>query len=40
MLNDFDNIKICYSIGIEHNVDFDKDIASRGIEVYMYDHII
>ena len=40
MLNDFDNIKICYSIGIDHNVDFDKDIASRGIEVYIYDHII
>jgi hypothetical protein len=40
MLDDFDDIKICYSLGIDHNVDFDKAIADRGIDVYMYDHTI
>ena len=38
LLNDFENIKIAYSIGIDGNVDFDKALADRGIDVYMYDH--
>ena len=40
LLNDFENIKIAYSIGIDGNVDFDKAIANKGIDVYMYDHTI
>ena len=40
VLNDFENIKIAYSLGIDGNVDFDKALADRGIDVYMYDHTI
>ena len=40
LLDDFENIKIAYSLGIEKNIDFDKDLADRGIDVYMYDHTI
>jgi len=40
LLDDFENIKIAYSFGIENNVVFDKDLADRGIDVYMYDHTI
>lgn len=38
MLDDFQNIKIAYSIGIDHKIQFDKALADRGINVYMYDH--
>ena len=40
MLNDFENIKIAYSIGIRDLIQFDKDLADKGIDVYMYDHTI
>ena len=40
MLDDFENIKIAYSIGINNIVQFDKALADRGIDVYMYDHTI
>ena len=38
ILNDFENIKIAYSIGIRDIIQFDKALADRGIDVYMYDH--
>ena len=40
MLDDFENIKIAYSIGINNIIQFDKALADRGIDVYMYDHTI
>jgi hypothetical protein len=40
LLNDFDNVKIAYSFGISTNIQFDKALADRGIDVYMYDHTI
>ena len=40
LLNDFKNIKIAYSFGISNNIHFDKDLADKGIDVYMYDHTI
>ena len=40
LLNDFNNIKIAYSFGISTNIQFDKALADRGIDVYMYDHTI
>ena len=40
LLDDFNNIHIAYSFGISTNVDFDKALADRGIDIYMYDHTI
>ena len=40
ILDDFDKIKIAYSFGIFNNVQFDLELANRGINVYMYDHSI
>ena len=40
MLDDFENIKIAYSIGIDGKIQFDKALADKGIDVYMYDHTI
>ena len=40
MLDDFENIKIAYSIGIDGEIQFDKALADKGIDVYMYDHTI
>jgi len=40
MLDDFDNIKIAYSFGIYKLIQFDKALADKGIDVYMYDHTI
>lgn len=41
MLDDFSSgDKIAYSFGIGSNVTWDKDIASRGYDVFMYDHTI
>ena len=39
-LDDFNNIKIAYSFGISHMIQFDNELANRGIDVYMYDHTI
>lgn len=40
MVDDFKNRKIAYSIGIADDVSWDRDMAKRGFEVYMYDHTI
>ena len=38
MLDDFENIKIAYSIGIRDIIQFDKALADKGIDIFMYDH--
>lgn len=40
LLDDLTNIKIAYSFGISSNVHFDKALADKGIDIYMYDHTI
>ena len=40
MLNDFETGDIAYSFGIAQNVVWDRDMASRGYDVFMYDHTI
>ena len=43
MLEEFEGIKIAYSIGIGDPgwyIAFDKELADRNIDVYMYDHTI
>ena len=40
LLDDFKNVKIAYSIGIDHEISFDEALAKKNIDVYMYDHII
>ena len=40
LLDDFINIKIAYSFGISRNIQFDKALADKGIDIYMYDHTI
>jgi len=40
LLNDFKNIKIAYSIGIYKEISFDKALADKDIDVFMYDHTI
>lgn len=40
LLDDFENVKIAYSFGIGGNIHFDRELADRGIDVYMYDHTI
>ena len=40
ILDDFEDVKIAYSIGIRDIIQFDKALADRGIDVYMYDHTI
>ena len=40
LLDDFDNVKIAYSFGISSNIQFDKALADKGIDVFMYDHTI
>ena len=40
LLDDFKDIKYAYSFGIEKKIQFDKALADRGIDVYMYDHTI
>jgi len=40
MLDDFDGVEAAYSIGIETDVSWDADIASREIDVFQYDHTI
>ena len=43
MLDDFDGIKVAYSFGIgkpKWYLSFDKELADRNIDVYMYDHTI
>ncbi len=40
MLDDFVNIDAAYSFGISGDVSWDKDVAKKGIDVYMFDHTI
>ena len=40
LFDDFLNIKFAYSFGIDRYIQFDKALADRGIDVYMYDHTI
>ena len=40
LLDDFKDIKIAYSFGISREISFDKELADRNIDVYMYDHTI
>lgn len=39
-LDDFKNIKIAYSFGISREISFDKELADKNIDIYMYDHTI
>ncbi len=40
MLDDFHDGGIAYSFGIDHDVSWDMDMASRGYDIFMYDHTI
>jgi len=40
LLDDFKDVKIAYSLGISREISFDKVLADKGIDVYMYDHTI
>ena len=40
LFDDLKDIKIAYSFGIRNEFSFDKELASKGIDVYMYDHTI
>ena len=43
MIDKFDWIKISYSFGIgapDWYIEFDKELADRNIDIYMYDHTI
>ena len=40
LLDDFENIKFAYSFGLSDNIQFDKALAEKGIDIYMYDHTI
>lgn len=40
LLDDIREIKIAYSFGIYYMISFDKALADKGIDVYMYDHTI
>ena len=40
MVKDFVDSGIAYSFGISGDVSWDKDMAERGYDVYMYDHTI
>ena len=40
LLDDFSNIKFAYIFGICYNIQFDKTLADKGIDVYMYAHTI
>ncbi len=40
MLDDFAKGRIAYSFGICNDVSWDKDMADRGYQIYMYDHTI
>ena len=40
LLNDFENVKIAYSFGINREISFDKGLADKNIDVFMYDHTI
>lgn len=40
MIDDFKDIDLALSLGIENNVDWDLDVVNRGIHVQQYDHSV
>ena len=40
LLDDLKNIKIAYSFGVGGCIQFDKALADKGIDIYMYDHTV
>lgn len=40
MLNDFEGIDAALSFGIDHNINWDIDIANRGIRIHQFDHTV
>ena len=40
MLDDFSGIDTALSFGIEHNINWDRDIADRGIVIHQFDHTV
>ena len=40
LLDDFKNIKIAYSFGIATEISFEKELADKNIDIFMYDHTI
>ena len=40
LLNDLNNIKIAYSFGISREISFEKGLADKNIDIFMYDHTI
>ena len=40
MIDDFPKHGIAYSVGIAEDVSWDREMAERGFDVYMYDHTI
>lgn len=40
LLDEFENLKIAYSFGISQEIGFDKALADKNIDIYMYDHTI
>ena len=40
MLDRLGDVKVAYSLGINDDVSWDLDIASRGISIFQYDHTI
>ncbi len=39
-LEDFVGIDTAFSFGIEQNVDWDDDVANRGLTIYQFDHTV
>ena len=40
LLTDLNNIRIAYSLGIGTEISFEKDLADKNIDIFMYDHTI
>ncbi len=40
MLDDFAGIEAAYSIGINNDISWDKQVAAYGIDIFQYDHTI
>jgi hypothetical protein len=40
MVDQLGNVPVCYSIGVGSDVSWDLDMASRGCQVYQYDHTV
>lgn len=40
MAEDFDGVSTAFSLGIDHDVSWDLDMAGKGIKIFQYDHTI